>query len=92
MAQRCIHVAGVPQDQRIDYETQCAELIFLTLAVTLPEFPALAMKALACQPMAALSTIQLRENAAAIKRLVDEGQQMQGFRNAPKFAQGFGVV
>jgi hypothetical protein len=51
-------------------------LIFLTLAVTLPEFPALAMKALACQPMAALSTIQLRENAAAITRLVDEGQQM----------------
>ena len=48
MAQRCIHVAGVPQDQRIDYETQRAELIFLALAVTLPEFPALAVKALAC--------------------------------------------
>jgi len=27
VAQRCIHVPGVPQDQRIDYETQCAELI-----------------------------------------------------------------
>ena len=37
------------------------------------------MKALAGQPMATLSTIQLRENAAAIKWFVDEGQQMQGF-------------
>jgi multiple sugar transport system permease protein len=27
VAQRCIHVPGAPQDQRIDYETQCAELI-----------------------------------------------------------------
>ena len=70
------------------YKTQCAELIFLTLAVPLPAFPALAMKALACQPMSTLTTIQLRENAAAIKWLVDECQQMQGFRNASKFAQG----
>ena len=38
--------------------------------------------------MSTLTTIQLRENAAAIKWLVDECQQMQGFRNASKFAQG----
>jgi hypothetical protein len=34
------------------------------LRATLAEFPALAMKAFARQPMAALTTIQLRENAA----------------------------
>ena len=34
------------------------------------EFPALAMKAIASQPMSALTTIQLREHAAAIKWLV----------------------
>jgi hypothetical protein len=39
-------------------------LVFLTFAVPLPEFPALAMKAFARQPMAALTTIQLRENAS----------------------------
>jgi len=57
-------------------------------AVPLPELPALAMKALPRQPMAALTTIQLRENAAAITWVIDECQQMQGFLNAAKFAQG----
>jgi hypothetical protein len=38
--------------------------------------------------MAALTTIQLRENAAAITWIIDECQQMQSFRNAAKFAQG----
>jgi len=56
-------------------------------AVPLPELPALAMKALPRQPMPALTTIQLSENAAAITWVIDECQQMQGFWNA-KFAQG----
>jgi hypothetical protein len=65
------------------YETQCAELIFLPLAVPLPEFPALAMKALACQPMSTLTTIQLRENAAAIKWLVHEYSRCRVFGMRP---------
>jgi hypothetical protein len=46
------------------------------------------MKALPRQPMAALSTIQLSENAAAVTWVIDKCQQMQGFWNAAKFAQG----
>jgi hypothetical protein len=55
---------------QVDYKTQSAELIFLTSLYRCREFPALAMKALACQPMSALTTIQLRKHVAAIKRLV----------------------
>ena len=70
-------------DKGSHYETQCAELIFLPLAVPLPEFPALAMKALACQPMSTLTTIQLRENAAAIKWLVHEYSRCRVFGMRP---------
>jgi hypothetical protein len=43
-----------------------AGLVFLALAIPLPKFPALAMKALSCQPMAAFPTIRPRENAPAV--------------------------
>jgi hypothetical protein len=57
MVQCRIHIPDVPQDQSIDYQTQGAELIFLTLAMPLPEVSTLAMKALAKEPMTALTTV-----------------------------------
>jgi hypothetical protein len=39
-----VHVACVPQDQSIQHETECAELVFLTLAIPLPQFASLSVK------------------------------------------------
>jgi hypothetical protein len=42
------HVAGIPEHDGIEHQTQRAELVLLTLTVALPEFPALAMEEHPC--------------------------------------------
>lgn len=38
LVQRCVHVDGVPEHDEVDDKAERAELIFLAITVTLPEF------------------------------------------------------
>ena len=67
------------KDQRIDYQT---------LRGTVAGAPHAGHESTSAPADGALTTIQLSENAAAITWVIDECQQMQGFWNAAKFAQG----
>lgn len=44
MRQGLFHIAGVPECQRVDYQAQRTQLVFLTFAVALSQFPAFAME------------------------------------------------
>ena len=87
MIQRRIDIAGIPENQSIQYETKRAQLILLSLTVTLPKFTSLAMKTLTRQPMAPFTPIQLRQNAAPIRRVIDESEQVERFWNTSKLSQ-----
>ena len=67
-------------------QAERAELVFLPLAVALPQFTALAVKGDAGELMATLAAIQLSENAAAVIRVIDIGEQVKRLRNASQFS------
>ena len=44
LLQNRIHVDRVPESEDVDYKAQCAELILLSLSITLPQLTAFAVK------------------------------------------------
>jgi hypothetical protein len=57
-------VEGVLENDHVDYQAECAQLVFLPLAVALVDFAALAMKNTAPQAVPAFAEIELLERAS----------------------------
>lgn len=60
----------VPAVRRIHHQAKRSELVLLSLLVSLPQFAPLAMEALPCQAVAALTAIELGEDASPIGRII----------------------
>ena len=82
--QRRVHVDRVPQDDEIDDEAERAKLVFLTFAIALPQFAALAVEYDARKLVATFATIELDQDAAAITFVVDEAQHIERLGKAPQ--------
>ena len=59
-----MRVDRVPEHDDVDHETECPELVLLALAVTLAQLALLAVEDGAREPVAALVTVELAEDAA----------------------------
>ena len=56
------------------HQSKRAELVFLPLPVSLPQFAALAVEALSRQAVATLATIQLGEDTPSVVGVINEGE------------------
>ena len=82
-----IHINGVPQDDGVDDQPERAELVFLTFAVALPQFAALAMEDNAGQLVTALAPVDLGQNPAAIGCVVDLTKHVERLDDPAKLLQ-----
>jgi hypothetical protein len=67
-----IHIDGIPQNDHVHYQTECAQLIFLSLAISLMEFAAFAMKNVTRQAVSALAQIESLKRASPARLIVDK--------------------
>lgn len=88
-AQGFLHVDGVPVYHSVESEPQRAELLLLALTQRAPDFPTLAQVNAATQTMAQFLPVELNEDSAAERRVVDIVQDVQGFYDPPKLGQSF---
>jgi hypothetical protein len=86
--QDCLHINGIPKHDHVDDESKNAELIFLTLAVALPQFAPFTAENDARDAVATFSAVELRQRAPAHVFVIDVAKRMQGFVNAPEFSDG----
>jgi hypothetical protein len=74
------------QERNRPREIQRPELVLLALAVALPQFAALAVEDRSCNAVPALATVELGEDAAAIRLTVPLVQQVHRLGHATQFA------
>jgi hypothetical protein len=72
-----VHIDGVPKNYEIDDDTERAELVFLSFAVSLPELAPFPMEDDAGELVASLAPVELDQNASAILFIVDVAQQIE---------------
>jgi hypothetical protein len=83
-----IGVPGGPEHERVGHQPERPELVLLPRAIALAQFPLLPVEDGARQAVAALPTIELRQDASAIRFVVDEREEVQRFGEAPELADG----
>ena len=88
LAQYRIPVARVPEHDRIDDEAQRAALIFLPLFVAPPSLAALAEEHSPGDTVAPFPSIDLLQNATAVRFVVDVGQKVKCLGDSPNFRDG----
>ena len=74
LSQSGIHINRVPKHDDVDDQSQGAELVFLALAITLPQLAVLAVEGGPRQHVPRLAAIELNQNPAAISLIVEEIQ------------------
>ncbi|AMM18496.1 hypothetical protein AX768_30035 (plasmid) [Burkholderia sp. PAMC 28687] len=77
MVQGGFDVDRVPKHDHIEHQAECAELVFLTLAVMLTQLAALAVKDGTCDAVATFAAVELRQRPPALRFVVDIGQSVQ---------------
>lgn len=80
-----VHIDGVPKSYEVDDDTERAELVFLSFAVSLPELAPFPMEDDAGELMAFLAPVELDQDAAAILVIVDVTQQIESLDEATGF-------
>jgi hypothetical protein len=85
LRERTFHVARVPQNDGIDDEAERPELVFLSLAIALPQFTALTMEDRAGKAVTRFAAIKLDQNASAICFVIDVGEQKKRLGYAADF-------
>ena len=86
MGERLVHVQGVPEYHHVDDQSQRSELVFLALAIALADFAALTVEDRPGHTVAALPTVQLREDAPAVRFVVEVRQQVKRLGHTPQLA------
>ena len=71
LADGFLHVDGVPMHSGIEGETQAAQLLFLPLLKRTPDFAAFAMMDTPAEAVTQFSMVELGQDAAAERRVVD---------------------
>ena len=71
LANGFLHVDGVPMHSGIEGETQAAQLLFLPLLKRTPDFAAFAMMDTPAEAVTQFSMVELGQDAAAERRVVD---------------------
>jgi hypothetical protein len=77
-----VYVEGVPENDHVDYQAECAQLVFLSLAVALVEFAALGMKNDPPQAVPAFAETELLERASPARFVIDEVEHVYGIVDA----------
>jgi hypothetical protein len=77
LAERGIHVDGVPEHDEVDHEPERAELVLLAFAVALAQLATLAVEDDAGELMAAITAVELGEDATTVGFVVDEAEQVE---------------
>ena len=80
-----VHIDCVPQNQEVDDDAECAELVFLPFAVSLPKFAPFAMEDDAGELMPSLSTVELNQDAPPVWFVVDVAQQIESLDETAEF-------
>jgi len=75
LRQRAFSVARVPKDDGVDDQTQRPKLVFLPLAIALPQFTALAVEDCVGEAMPPLTAVELKQDAPTIAFVVNVSQQ-----------------
>ena len=88
--QRRVDVERIPENDNVQREAQRTELIFLPLAIALPQFAALSMKDGARQLMPVFASIQLSESAPPFGLIIYIGKAVNRLFNATEFSDGLG--
>jgi hypothetical protein len=83
-----IHIDGVPQNDHVHYQAECTQLIFLSLAISLVEFAALAMKNVTRQAVPAFAQIELLKRASPARLVVDEVKRVDSLVDAADLGNG----
>ena len=79
-----IHISGVPEDDSVYNQAKGSDLVFLPFAVALSKLAPLAMEDRPREGVASLATIELSEDSAPVRLVVDERQFAQvGCRSGP---------
>ncbi len=76
LLQNRIHVDRVPESEYIDDKSQCAELILLSLSITLPQLTSFAVKNSARQAVPILPAVELSKRPPPFKLIIDGCQDM----------------
>lgn len=80
-----VHIAGVPQHDCVDDESEGTELIFLTLTLALAKLPAVAVEDVSGERMAALGAVELGQDSSPVAVVIEVGEEVEGFRYPAKF-------
>ena len=72
------HVAGVPQRDGVDYETEGVEPVFLAFSIGLAELAAVAVEHVPGQGVACLTTVELDQDASSVGLVVEVCEQEDG--------------
>ena len=86
-----LHVDGVPVGDGIEDQSECAQLFFLPLSQGVSDFAAVAMMDSPCQFVALFLPVELDEDAAAERGIVDRVQDVQGLDQAAQMHEGAGA-
>ena len=85
-----LHVAGVPQYDHVEHQAERTELVFLPLAVVLPQLASLAVEDGAGDAVPPLATVELSQRAPALGFVIDVGQRVQRLVDAAELGDGLG--
>lgn len=90
VAERFLHVDGVPVDDGVEGEAERAESFFLALAERGPDLAALSVMDAPSELVAQLLAVQLDERTAAEGGIVDRAQDVQRLDDPAELGQGRG--
>src|SRR3954452_18036492 len=87
LPKRRVHIDGVPQDDGVGDQAKSTELVLLPFAIALPQLAALAVKNDAGELVASFTAIELDEDAAAVRLVIDISQQVERLDDPTEFLQ-----
>src|SRR5262245_10488434 len=90
LPQRRVHVDGVPEHDDVDDQTERAQLVLLPLAIPLAQLATLAVENGAGKHVPALAAIELDEDAATVRLIIEVVEQVRGLDDAAELGQGPG--
>jgi hypothetical protein len=78
----------VPEDNDVDDESQCAELILLSLSIMLSQFASFAMENDPRQAVPILAAVELSKRSPALGLVIDRRQNMDRLVDAADLGHG----
>lgn len=90
LCDRDVEIPGVPQGDRVDDDSECAELVFLSFPVFLVELAAFAVEDFARQSVAGLldGGLCIHDSAVGVIKGVDHGEKVLGLGDASILGEG----